>query len=277
MQWVATNWAPKHWHTSVMVRSPIARSVSGPPILLMLPQSTGPQGTGELVSGLAQYFRVISYDQRGTGKSSASSGCYAIGRQAADAIALIDAIGLDKVGLVCHSTGCGIGLAMASAAPGRVEALVLAAPWSHGDQFLSTMQNLRISAAYALDPAPYAHFNTSLLFPPAYRRRFAKEFAALAAQAIDEPHQPEVIEKRLRAILAFDARPLLNGVKCRALVTVARDDQLMPPWFAREISRAIDAAELVELETGGHMILETCAQDIVAMVVPFLKQSMTIG
>ncbi|MGI9410276.1 MAG: alpha/beta fold hydrolase [Hyphomicrobiaceae bacterium] len=251
------------------------RSVGqGPPLLLLLPQSSGPRGTGELVSGLAQDFRIISYDQRGTGKSSPSTGSYAISQQAADAIELIDAIGLDKVGLVCHSTGCGIGLSMACEAPDRVAALVLAAPWSHGDRFLSTMQNLRISAANALDPEPYAHFNASLLFSPAYRRRFADEFANLAAQANDHPHQPEVIEQRLQAILAFDARPLLDRVRCRTLVTVARDDQLMPPWFAREISLGIANAELVELEAGGHMILETCSQDITALVAAFMKQSM---
>ena len=249
----------------------------GTPLLFLLPQSTGPQGTGELFRQLAQNFRVVSYDQRGTGKSSPSSGCYAIGQQAADAVALMDAIGLDKVGLVCHSTGCGIGLSMASEAPDRVAALVLASPWSHGDKFLTTMQNLRIAAARVLDPEPYAHFNASLLFPPAYRRRFADEFKSLAAQANDHPHQPEVIEKRLQAILAFDARPLLERIQCRTLVTVARDDQLMPRWFARDISRGIANAELVEHETGGHMILETRSQDIAALLTAFVKQSMQTG
>ena len=246
----------------------------GAPLLLMLPQSSGPQGVGGLIGNLAQRFRVISYDQRGTGASSPSTGNYAIQQQAVDAIALLDAMGVEKVGLIGHSTGCGIALAMASAAPDRVAALVLAAPWSHADQHLTTMQSLRMAAARALDPETYAHFNAALLFPPAYRRKFADEFAHLAAQAREHPHQPDVIERRLRAILAFDARPLLNRVQCRTLAIAARDDQLMPAWFAHEIADGIAAAECIELETGGHMILETCAEDVAAMAAAFMDQSM---
>ncbi|MCA8927636.1 MAG: alpha/beta fold hydrolase, partial [Alphaproteobacteria bacterium] len=145
-----------------------SRSGRGTPLVLLLPQSAGPVGVAPFAQGLASGFAVIRYDQRGTGQSPPPSDPEAVsmadrGQEVAD---LLAALGIARAHLVCHSTGCGIGLAFASAHPERVERLALIAPWSHGDAFLTDMQTLRIAAAAELSAQTYARFNASLLFPP---------------------------------------------------------------------------------------------------------------
>lgn len=137
------------------------------------------------------------------------------------------------------------------------------------------MQNLRIAAARALAPTPYAQFNAALLFPPEFRRAHQSGFDQMAASAPAKPQDADAIARRLTAILAFDARPLLPTIRCRTLAITARDDQLMPTWFAAEVARLIANAQLMELDGGGHMILETRAADVTSAVLSFLSDDWT--
>ena len=248
---------------------------SGPTIILVLPQSKGPIGIDLLIDSLSENYTIITYDQRGTGASSASPESMSMETQSSDLLGLITAIGDKKISLICHSTGCGIGLSLVASRPELVNAMVLAAPWTHGDTHLTGMQNLRIAVAELLNPQQYLHFNHALLFPPAYRRKNQKGFNQLVERASDQPQDAIEIKRRLDAILAFDARPLLASIKVPTLVVSANDDQLMPPWFGKQIAAGIDAAKLIEYQSGGHMLLETCVTEFTADVLDFLKSSLT--
>ena len=46
-----------------------ARMGSGKPMIMLLPQSSGPVGSKPFVDCLAERFSIIRYDQRGIGKS----------------------------------------------------------------------------------------------------------------------------------------------------------------------------------------------------------------
>jgi pimeloyl-ACP methyl ester carboxylesterase len=242
----------------------------GTPLVLLLPQSTGPEGRQALIAGLARQHRVITYDQRGTGKSSSITGALSMAEQAADVIGLLDALQLKDTNLLSHSTGCGIGFSLAAHHAQRVRSLVLVSPWMHADTHLTTMQHLRVAAARALDAQQYARFNAALLFPPQYRREHEAGFERMAAAAFEQPQDAEQISGRLEAILAFDTRELLPNISCPTLAAVAADDQLMPAWFAAEAAAGIRGAEYVEFDGGGHMLPETRADELVAAVLAFL-------
>ena len=115
--------------------------------------------------------------------------------------------------------------------------------------------------------------NAALLFPPEFRRADQAGFDRQAAEAPAHPQDATEIARRLAAILAFDARPLLSAIRCPTLVTVAKDDQLMPSWFAAEAAAAIASAEYVEFDAGGHMLLETRTAEFVAVLLEFLGRS----
>lgn len=243
---------------------------AGPPVALILPQSTGPTGRSALIEGLARAHCVLTFDQRGTGGSDEAPAHQDMASMAGDLGRLLDELAFERVHLVCHSTGCGVGLSLAAAWRQRVAGLVLCAPWTHGDPYLSAMQNLRKAAAAALDPEQYARFNAALLFPPRFRRDHADGFSRQALQARDHPQDAPHLARRLDAILAFDARTLWSRVRCPTLVIAALDDQLMPPWFARETAAGIEGAQLREFDDAGHMLPETRTPEFVREVSTFL-------
>lgn len=246
------------------------RSGTGAPLVLCLPQSAGPVGVGPFVDALAEGFTVIRYDQRGTGGSAppADPAAVTMADRAGEVAELLEALGIPRAHLFCHSTGCGIGIALAAACPDKVERLVLAAPWEYGDPFITTMQNLRIAAARALGPQDYATYNASLLFPPTYRREHAAGFAAQAAGVA--PQDADQIASRLNAILAFDTRPLTATIDTPTLVVSSDDDQLMPYWFGRDIAASMPNARYEEIHGGGHMLPETKTGVMVGLVKSFL-------
>ena len=260
---------------------PLAQTASGPiaytssgsgaPLVLCLPQSSGPVGVEPFIEGLAETFTVIRYDQRGTGGSPppADPAAVTMADRAEEVAALLGALQIPKAHLFCHSTGCGIGIAFATAYPEKLDRLVVTTPWQYGDPHLITMQNLRIAAARALNPQDYATFNASLLFPPSYRRENEAGFTAQAASAA--PQDPDQIAARLHAILGYDTRPVTPTIQAQTLVISSDDDQLMPYWFGRDIAASLPNARYEELRGGGHMLPETQTEALLRLVTPFLS------
>jgi len=246
---------------------------AGTVVTLVLPQSAGPGGSSALVDGLARRHSVLTFDPRGTGRSGPAPAELSMPSMAHDLLGLLDTLGIARTHLLCHSTGCGVGQSLAAKHPERVTSLVLAAPWTHADGHLRTMQTLRKAAARALDAEQYERFNAALLFPPGFRRGDEAGFARLASAAAARPVDADAFARRLDAILEFDARPLWTAIGCPTLVSVARDDQLMPPWHARDTAEGIAGARLFELDGGGHMLPETQTAAFLALVLPFLAQA----
>jgi pimeloyl-ACP methyl ester carboxylesterase len=82
------------------------------------------------VPGLSKNVHVITFDQRGCGRSSAPDGVYTIEQMACDVAALLDHLELPSAHILGHSMGGRIGLAFALAYPGRTRSLILAASGS---------------------------------------------------------------------------------------------------------------------------------------------------
>jgi pimeloyl-ACP methyl ester carboxylesterase len=243
---------------------------NGPALVLTTGQGTGPGSRAELIAGLAERHAVLSYDQRGTGRSERAPQGQSIGELAEDIVALMDAAGFEKADVVGLSTGTGKATALAARHPERVTRLVLAAPWTHGDDYLNVIQNMRKAAARTMPSDHYTQFNALLIYPPEFRREHAARFATMAENALGSAVDADGLAARLDAILAFDARPLYPRITCRTLVVGARDDQVMPIWFAEQAAQAIGDSRLTILDGGGHLFPETRTAEFLQIVLSFL-------
>src|SRR4051812_49947463 len=63
-----------------------------------------------IVAQLRDEFRCVTMDARGAGDSSHPDGGYTIEQYAADVIALVDALGIDRFTYVGHSMGGAVGM-----------------------------------------------------------------------------------------------------------------------------------------------------------------------
>src|SRR3954453_10577389 len=79
---------------------------------------------------LARHFRVVTIDPRGNGRSDRPTDPTAYGTRqyAADVIAVIDAVGVERAVLVGLCSSAGLALLCAAEHPGRVQGVVAFAP-----------------------------------------------------------------------------------------------------------------------------------------------------
>lgn len=104
--------------------------VSGPPrapaVLLIHGSAGSLEHWDPVVPALAEEFRVIRVDLPGCGRSAAPKrGGYAVPEQAARVEAILDRLGVDRVTVVGHSSGCMVATALAERRTGAVTAVVL--------------------------------------------------------------------------------------------------------------------------------------------------------
>ena len=101
----------------------------GEPTLVFLHYWGGTHRTwSAVVAELTADHRIVTYDMRGWGHSSAASDGYSIGALANEATALIKQLGLGTYVLVGHSMGGKVAQLMASHRPDGLKGLVLVAP-----------------------------------------------------------------------------------------------------------------------------------------------------
>src|SRR5688572_30115578 len=136
---------------------------AGAPIVFVCGGNLTHQSWESQVAGLADRFRTITFDWRGTGASDKPRGGYTGEAAAADLRALVERLGVAPAVLVGHGLGAHLALLAAYAAPELVKGLLLtsAAPWFSGErdgmaggvteEFLRFMisQRTRIGAPYA--------------------------------------------------------------------------------------------------------------------------------
>jgi len=98
---------------------------SGAPVLLIQGLGYGGWGWEPVVPGLAERFRVLTFDNRGIGGSDKPAGPYTTAELAGDALQVLDEAGVERAHVVGASLGGMVAQEVAARAPERVERLVL--------------------------------------------------------------------------------------------------------------------------------------------------------
>jgi aminoacrylate hydrolase len=207
-------------------------------------------------AALAERFSVITFDQRGTGRSSKVP-VASIEQMAADLVAVLDAARLDAAHYLGHSTGGAIGVATALDHPGRLRSLLIYASTTHGDAYRRRVFALRERLLSELGAEAYAQYTSLLLYPPYWINANAERLAAMEKEAAAALGPAAVQASRLAAILEFDRRAELKKIRIPTLVLCADDDILTPRYFSEEYARLIPGAKTRWEPRGGHALSRT--------------------
>jgi aminoacrylate hydrolase len=222
------------------------------------------------VPTFARKFDVITHDHRGIGQSDPSRSGYTVDRMAADVIALMDALEIERAHMVGHSTGGAIAQTLAVEHPKRLASMVLSATWTKPDAYFRRLFNLRKDILLRLGPSAYIQTNSLLLYPSWFVAKNNEKLRQAEAQNLAVFPPTEIAASRIDAILAFDRTERLGAVKTPTLVIGAEDDIVCPSYFSEQLARLIPGAEIKLFPNGGHCFTQVRPREFNQAVLPFL-------
>jgi 3-oxoadipate enol-lactonase len=200
---------------------------------------------------LTARYRVLRYDTRGHGGTEAPAGAYSLDLLAADAAALLRALGVARTHWVGLSMGGMIGQTLALQHPELVASLALCDTSSRVPPEARPTWADRIKTAEAQGMEP--------LVEPTIGRWFTPGFVAGRPDAVD-PVRAMIRGTVARgyvgcchAIAALDLTDRLGAITVPTLVIVGEEDQGTPVAAARTIQERIPVAELVVLKSASHL------------------------
>ena len=240
----------------------------GPRTILLLPTWSVVHSDiwAKQVPHLAQRFTVIAFDGRGNGRSDrpTNPAAYSDWEFAADALAVLDAVGVDDVAAVSMSGGAAAALILAAGSPDRIAVSIFIAPG-----LSLTPPYPERAAAGALFDMPQPSYDGWLKFNRHYWYEDWRGFLEFfSAECFSEPDSVEEIrhwvnmglETSPEVILATveadgpdadEERRLLAALSTPVLAIHGSDDRVIPLARSEELAR-VTGGRLSVIEGSGH-------------------------
>jgi pimeloyl-ACP methyl ester carboxylesterase len=245
----------------------------GEPLLLIAGFACDLSIWSKVASSLITKYRVIVFDNRGIGRSSAPDSTYSIRQMAEDAGGLLDAIGIGRAHVAGHSMGGQIAQELALMRPEMISSLILLASCAKTDARNEAIISSWGELPRQVDPAAAAR----LSLPWIYTDHFYARPGAIQ-QVIDltvaNPFPPTAhgIFHQSRAVTGFNSSGRLRDIACPTLIVVGNEDLMLPVPFSEKLFEEIRSAELVVLAKTGHGFLIESSDEVAAVMQTFLSK-----
>jgi pimeloyl-ACP methyl ester carboxylesterase/DNA-binding CsgD family transcriptional regulator len=210
---------------------------------------------------LAGNFRFIRYDERGCGLSEWGDGPLDVERWTGDLEAVMEAARPEgKVTLLGISQGGVACINYAIRHPERVERLILYGGYARGAYLRGTPESQATyramielaKAAWGSDNPTFRQVFTSRFVPDGTPEQI-RWFNDLCLKTTTGERAAKLLECRAR----LNIEPMLGLVRVPTLVLHARDDGVVPVAEGRLLASGIPGAEIVELDSRNHILLES--------------------
>jgi pimeloyl-ACP methyl ester carboxylesterase len=205
------------------------------------------------VAGLTDRFRVITFDNRGVGRSATPPGDFEIADFAADTAALLDELGIGRAHVVGSSMGGAIAQELALARPDLVRSLVLNGTWCRGDRFLHEVFRNWIWSAQKADGIRDFLVAVNLwCFAPRIWNDGTMDGWLDEAEASPHAQSVDAFTRSAEALIRHDSADRIGAISAPTLVTVGELDLCLPERYSRAIVERVPGARLIVFRGAGH-------------------------
>jgi len=216
----------------------------GTPVVLIRPLGGSMAIWGPFRSLLSAQYRVIAFDHRGCGQSSAAPACVTTRGLARDSIDVLDHLGVSRAHVFGISLGGMTATWLALLAPSRVARLCLASTPARG-----------IELNHAGLRRPLDQVEPSLvdrILSRRFRDAHPDEVRRIEGTLHAEPSSRVTLIKHALAGLLHDARRELGRIHAPTLVLAGQNDDLLGLDAPRALAEGIPTATFEVIAASGH-------------------------
>jgi 3-oxoadipate enol-lactonase len=226
----------------------------GPPVLLVMGLGMTHDAWWRTVPVLARCFRVLTFDNRGVGRSEPTGLPYTVSAMAEDAVAVLDAAGEDRVHVYGLSLGGMVAQEVALRHADRVRTLVLGATTPGGLEAPVSPDGVALlTGAMGMRHEEAIRASVPSLYAEETRRRHAPRIEEDVARRAGEPPGLVSYSQQLAAASGHTTLDRLERISAPTLVVHGEEDAIVPAANAHLIADAIPAAELELRRSAGHL------------------------
>ncbi|EIK94240.1 alpha/beta fold family hydrolase [Pseudomonas sp. M47T1] len=202
---------------------------------------------------LGERYRVLVYDHSGSGRSPATlAEGYSIATMAAELLALLDSLEVNRCHFIGHALGGLVGLELALQRPALLLSQVLVNAWSSPNPHSARCFAVRKHLLNDSGPAAYVQAQALFLYPADWIAANSAQLAEDDAHALAHFPTPANLLKRIAALQAFNVEAHLGQVHTPTLLIANRDDMLVPWQRSQHLAQALPNGRLCLLDYGGH-------------------------
>jgi 3-oxoadipate enol-lactonase len=228
---------------------------SGPPVLLVHGLGLSGGAWWRTVDALSPDLRVITFDNRGIGRSESPTPAFTTEAMADDAVAVLDELGLDEVHVYGISLGGMIAQQLALRHPRRVRSLVLGATQPGGRRAVhaddEVLAYFRRRSGMRAEEAAWA--SVPYNYGPRCRAEHADRIAEDIERRLQNPFNERAYRAQLFAAALHNCYGRLDRIRAPTLVVHGAHDRMIPVENARLIAERLPDHRLVVLEESGHL------------------------
>jgi pimeloyl-ACP methyl ester carboxylesterase len=210
----------------------------------------------EWVGDLEADYRLLRVCNRGTGWSDHVDQPFTVSDMVTDAVAVLDAEGIERAHVFGLSMGGMIAQQFAVEHPERVDQLVLCATAPPPPDFVTAppevFARLVTPPEGASSPEEMMGAVWSSIVGPGFAERGADVLGRLVQRAVERPTSLEVIMLQMQAIATRSGSP--SHITAPTLVLHGVDDPLLPVANGRRLAELVPGARYIELPGVGHLI-----------------------
>ncbi len=232
----------------------------GQPLILITGFASAQNLWYSQVRAFSKHYRVITFDNRGFGKSDKPPGPYTTKMMASDTIALMDRLGIEKAHIVAGSMGGMIAQEMAIDHPQRVNKLVLFCTTAGGQLWRDMLFDLiedsdpRWNRSRSdLTGANLQKFMVAMA-SRSFNGKFYQVFIIPLVKLQARLGRVKVPVGQLEAMISHNTLERLDKIQASTLVLAGGKDRVMPPHSSEVLASRIKGAKLVVIEGGAHAL-----------------------
>jgi pimeloyl-ACP methyl ester carboxylesterase len=226
-----------------------------------------------MIEELSKNFKVVTFDNRGAGRTNVSDKEFSIRLFADDTVSLMNALGISQANILGWSMGGFIAQELTLNYPEKVKKLILYSTSCGGVKSVPRSQEAaaRLTRASAGGMSAEEYLRMTILFH--HTSDFIDnnpDFVELMIKRmLKAPTSPEVRMRQTGANMRFDSYDRLPRIKAPTLVLSGKRDIGIPPENGSILAKAIPNAKLVFFEKSGHTLNEEM-EEVIHSITDFL-------